>query len=279
LVRFWFIVDATRGLLLGGVGVMKRLPVVIAVLASLSGAAFAADLPAPTAVPAYKAPAVVAPAYSWTGFYLSAGGGYGMWNADSQVFLPGGGCVTCQTQNPGGRGYFGKAGGGFDYQFGLNFGKWNPQFVAGVFGDYSFEDIKGTLSDPFVGSAGTLEENSAWAAGVRFGAVIAPGVMTYSNVGVTGTHFDGVNFASQATGLGNGQFSPGFSRTTWFTGGGFESSLDFILPPGFFLRTEYRYAYFDSSNIATAGTVANVISFKPTVQTLSTELMYRFNWH
>jgi outer membrane immunogenic protein len=98
-------------------------------LAVLSGSALAADLPPAPQV--YKAPAVVAPVYSWTGFYMNAGGGYGMWNADTQLFTAGGACVACNVRTFGGRGYLGTVGGGFDYQVGgLGMGAWNRSSSA-----------------------------------------------------------------------------------------------------------------------------------------------------
>src|SRR5271154_2929230 len=104
-------------------------------LAVLSGSALAADLP--PAPQAYKAPAVVAPAYNWSGIYLNAGGGFGMWNADTQRFNSAGGCVACFVNTVGGRGYIGTVGGGFDYQLGsIGMGAWNPTVVVGVLGDY-----------------------------------------------------------------------------------------------------------------------------------------------
>src|SRR6202451_1659655 len=124
---------------------MKRLlGVSLTGLALLSGSARAADLPVAPA-PAYKAPAVVAPAYNWSGFYLNAGGGYGMWNADTQVVLPGGACLTCVVDTFGGRGYFGPVGGGYDFQVGgLGMGAFNPMIVVGLLADYNFESFKGT---------------------------------------------------------------------------------------------------------------------------------------
>ena len=53
---------------------MKRV-VLGLLLASIAGAAYAADLPAPGA-PYTKAPAVVSPAINWSGFYIGAFGGY-----------------------------------------------------------------------------------------------------------------------------------------------------------------------------------------------------------
>src|ERR1700688_4075639 len=135
------------------------LAVSLAGLALVSGSALAADLPPAPQV--YKAPAVVAPAYSWSGFYLNAGGGYGMWNADTQSFLlPSGACLSCFVNTFGGRGYFGTGGGGFDYQVGgLGMGAWNPMIVVGLMADYNFESFKG--STDFIGVISQVKETAA----------------------------------------------------------------------------------------------------------------------
>ena len=59
---------------------MKKILLTAAALATFVAApAMAADLRAP----AYKAPPPPpVPVYSWTGCYVGAGGGYGMWNQD-----------------------------------------------------------------------------------------------------------------------------------------------------------------------------------------------------
>ena len=86
---------------------------------------------------------MVAPAYNWSGFYLNAGGGYGMWNADTQVFFPGGACLTCVVDTFGGRGYFGTAGGGYDFQLGgLGMGAWNPTIVVGLLGGLQLRKLQ-----------------------------------------------------------------------------------------------------------------------------------------
>ena len=57
-------------------------------LASIAGAASAADLPA--APPPYtKAPAIVSPVTNWSGFYIGAMGGYAN-NSDGQLGVKGG---------------------------------------------------------------------------------------------------------------------------------------------------------------------------------------------
>ena len=219
-------------------------------LAVLSGSALAADLPPAPQV--YKAPAVVAPAYNWSGFYLNAGGGYGMWNADTQLFTAGGACVACVVRTFGGRGYLGTVGGGFDYQVGgLGMGAWNPMIVVGLLADYNFESLKGTVGDGF--ASAQMKETAAWAGGARIGLAFGPNFFTYMNGGATGTRFGGASFVSDVTGAPVGAATTAFWKTGWFLGGGTETSLAPVLPVGFFLRSEYRYDYFNTTNIPVSG--------------------------
>ena len=76
------------------------LTTIIGMAMTISGVANAADLPV-----AYKASPPVQ-AYNWTGCYVGAGGGYGMWNQDSYVTAAGT-TITVPTTN-GGSGGFGK---------------------------------------------------------------------------------------------------------------------------------------------------------------------------
>jgi outer membrane immunogenic protein len=253
----------------------------LAGLALLPGVASAADLPAPEPMPPYKAPVVVPPAYNWSGIYLNAGGGGGMWNADTQLFTVGGACLTCAVDTFGGRGFFATVGGGFDYQLGgLNFGGWNPTIVAGLMADYSYEDFRGTV-DVVGGALGQMTETGAWAGGARVGLAFGPNLFVYSNGGVTGTRFGGVGFASSITCAPAGIASKGFWQTGWFLGGGSETSLNPILPVGWFLRSEYRYSYFGTKNFNILGAGAAPVAqmgWHPTVQMLSTSLVYKFNF-
>jgi outer membrane immunogenic protein len=252
----------------------------LAGLALLSGSARAADLPA-AAPPAYRAPAVVAPAYSWTGVYLNAGGGYGMWNADTQLFTPAGACLACVVQTFGGRGYLATAGGGFDYQIGgLGMGAWNPIIVVGLMGDYNFEGLRGTVGNGFAGTSAQIKETASWAGGARIGLAFGPNLFTYMNGGVTGTRFGGANFVSDVSGAPTGAASVAFWKTGWFLGGGAETSLSPIFPVGWFVRSEYRYDYFSTTNIpvVAGGVTAFQIGWHPVVQTLSTSVVYKFNW-
>jgi outer membrane immunogenic protein len=75
-----------------------------------------------------------------------------------------------------------------------------------------------------------------------------------------------------------------FRRDGFFVGGGVENNLDIfgISAPGLFMKTEYRAAFYDratlSENLAGGVPSGNAVTFKPWVQTISTSLVYRFNW-
>jgi outer membrane immunogenic protein len=251
----------------------------VTALAAFTGSAVAADLPARTYS---KAPApMMAP--SWTGFYLFGGGGYGLWEADTFTSSPVTGvCVLCTEQRQGGRGYFGTVGAGYDWQFG---GPW----VAGVFADGQFGSIKGTIQDQGPFSVGQEKLETSWAAGVRVGYLVAPNVLSYVNGGYSGSHWSGTTLVSGF----NAALSPNgipshtnsFNRNGWFLGGGVENSMNMfgIFGPGWFMKTEYRVAEYDRIAIgqlsnATGLPAFNDINFKPIVQTVSTSLVYRFNW-
>jgi hypothetical protein len=109
------------------------------------GSAVAADLP-------MKA-APVAPVASFTGCYLNAGGGYGMWNQDQVTeTFPGLVATTVATTTDGGRGWLGRFGGGCDYQLSGAFSNW----VVGAFGDYDVMNLKGTNNLANVGAGGAF---------------------------------------------------------------------------------------------------------------------------
>ncbi|WFU13794.1 porin family protein [Bradyrhizobium sp. CB3481] len=256
---------------------MKKVLFALTALAAFTGSASAADL---GARPYTKAPVAVAPTYNWTGFYIFGGGGGGLWNADSNVNTFPGGVAITRDQRLGGSGWFGTVGAGYDWQFG---GRW----VAGIFGDAQFGDIRGSLSDPFFGTEGRMKLETSYAGGVRLGYLVAPNVLSYVNGGYSGSHWSGT---TQSTIFGGGAgiyTTPSFDRNGWFIGGGVENNLDIfgITAPGWFMKTEYRSAFYDRTTLPGTFTPANgggltgtAVTFKPWTQTISTSLVYRFNW-
>jgi outer membrane immunogenic protein len=133
---------------------MKKLLLATAAAAPLLAAslASAADLGVRAAAP----PAPVVPVYTWTGLYVGAGWGYGMYNLDTtaSVLPP----LFSVSQTLGGRGWLGTAVVGGDYQV-------NNWLVLGAFGDYDWANIKNNGANPVFG---TMKEKSAWAVGGWF---------------------------------------------------------------------------------------------------------------
>jgi outer membrane immunogenic protein len=254
---------------------MKKFLLALTALAAFTGSAPAADLPAATYTKA--PPPVVAP--NWTGFYLFGGGGYGLWEADTTTVDPvSGACLLCFVQKQGGTGYYGTVGGGYDWQF-------NGAWVAGIFGDGQFGSINGTIQDQTAFFAGDEKLRTSYAAGVRVGYLVAPNVLSYVNGGYSGSQWSGTNmmqtFPPPTTSYG----TPSFTRNGWFIGGGVENSFDFfgISAPGWFMKTEYRVADYNTVTLPDTSPVfplapVSSITFKPIVQTISTSLVYRFNW-
>jgi len=252
---------------------MKRFVAALAMLGALCGGASAADL-------AVKAPPPApAPVYNWTGFYIFGGGGGGLWAADQHIQETGSQIPLSIDQRQGGSGWFGTVGLGYDWQF-------NTTWVAGVFADGQFGSIRGTLQDPTpgFGITGTQKLEDSWAVGARFGWLVAPNVLSYVNAGYSGAHFGQTNFTDLA---GNtvGAHLASYNKNGWFVGGGVENSLNIfgITWPGLFMKTEYRAAFYDRRTAdelfdVTNLPVGNSIRFNNWNQTISTSLVYRFNW-
>jgi outer membrane immunogenic protein len=254
---------------------MKKLLLALTALVAMSGSALAADM----ARPYTKAPAPVAPVYNWTGFYIFGGGGGGIWDAKSNLVVLPGGAGGTRDQKFGGDGWFGTVGLGYDWQF-------NGRWVAGVFADGQFGEIKGSISDPLNAVEGQEKLRTSYAAGVRLGYLVAPNVLSYVNGGYSGSQWSGATLTTvfPVGGVVGASTTPSFHRNGWFVGGGVENNLDIfgITAPGWFMKTEYRTAFYDRvtlpETVVGVGPLGQGITFKPIVQTISTSLVYRFNW-
>jgi len=258
---------------------MKKLVLALTALAAFTGSASAADL---AARPYTKAPVPLPVAPNWTGFYIFGGGGGGLWAADSNVVTQPGGAALTRDQRLGGSGWFGTVGAGYDWQF-------NSSWVAGIFADGQFGDIRGSISDPtsiFPGFEGREKLRTSYAAGVRLGYLVAPNVLSYVNAGYSGSEWSGASYSTLAAAGGPALFTtPSFHRDGFFVGGGVENNLNIfgITAPGWFMKTEYRSAFYNritlpETFVATGLPTPDAVTFKPWVQTISTSLVYRFNW-
>ena len=264
---------------------MKKLLVALATLTAFTGSAFAADM-----APSYKAPAPVAVAPSWTGFWISGGFGYAVQDFQNSVTGPVAPFPIFDIgHDNGGKGWLGKVGAGADYQFAGPFGSW----VAGVFGDYSFKNVGGNISfncpagclGP-TGYIGSNQNDYSWAVGGRLGYVALPGLLTYFNGGWTQAHYKGVGFFDAQTQGPTGLVLGSRTCDGWFLGGGTEYSISQI--PGLFWKSEYRFSEFGSKTNAqvcavtgtcgAAGTVHSLATSRSYEQAVTTELVYRFNW-
>jgi outer membrane immunogenic protein len=257
---------------------MKKILLSIAVTAGMTSAALAADIPVKAARPMLAPPVVTT---NWTGCYVGAGGGYGMWNQEHRTLdpqrVPFVGQVGDVTS--GGRGWFGTVQVGCDYQFG-------NRWVLGAFGDWDFGSLKGNMSPAIFNNFILGEEKLrySWAAGGRVGYLIAPSVLGYISAGYTQARFDGVTFAPIVVPGAAATFLSMDAQTYggWFIGSGYEYALDFL--PGLFWKTEYRYATYGAKqvplrlNVAGVQTLFGYEDSKKYVQTIRTELVYRFNW-
>src|SRR5215216_7819434 len=112
---------------------MKKVLLALTALAALTGSASAADL---GARPYTKAPAAIAPAVSWTGCWVSGGGGYGISRTDRYSRDDVTGATNVLGATSGSDGWLATAGVGCDYQVS---GRW----VVGAFADGTWSDIKG----------------------------------------------------------------------------------------------------------------------------------------
>ena len=246
---------------------MKKLAIAVTAVAALTGSAIAADMPVKAR---YIAPVVRA--MSWTGCYVGAGGGYGMWNQDNQGFDIAGVAFE-QRHTDGGRGCFGTGQVGCDYQFA-------PKWVVGAFGDFDVGDLKGTMTMPNFSLQGDEKERWSWAVGARAGYLPWDSLLVFVSGGFTQARFDAVDFVDQ-----NGNASTvSIAENTyngWFLGSGYEYKLDWM--PGLSWKTEYRFADYGSrdNTIVTTGTnIPNgdgTVHSHKYVQTVRSELVYRFN--
>jgi outer membrane immunogenic protein len=255
---------------------MKKFVLSVAMTAAFASAAVAADLPVKSRA---LAPAPM-PVASWTGCYVGAGGGYGMYNQDIQTVTAPTGSGTTTV---GGRGWFGTVQVGCDYQFA-------DRWVIGAFGDWDFRGQKSTAT----WALGTTtpvtafqtfqagEKNKwAWAAGARLGYAVFPQLLAYVSGGYTESRYTFDPIIGSFTGVASANFLPDVTYKGWFLGTGYEYGVSFL--PGLFWKTEYRYASFRAQDIPftvvstglATGTLLHTEKFE---QTIRSELVYRFNW-
>jgi outer membrane immunogenic protein len=133
---------------------------------------------------------------------------------------------------------------------------------------------------PLLGFIGHEKLTSAWAVGGRIGYLITPSILTYVSAGYTEARSSGADlFVRSVSPTPTGFSVPAQTYSGWFLGGGYEYNLGWL--PGLFWRTEYRLAEYDrrSRVLLQDGAPTEVsVDSKPFVQTIRSELVWRFNW-
>ncbi len=156
---------------------------------------------------------------NWTGFYVNGGFGYGGWAADTTTESPiTGACILCYCSSAGRQRMARRRRCGFDFQV-------MPKVVVGVFGDYDFSSLKGTIQDQVPFFAGDIKQTSAWAAGARAGWLVTPQILSYVNGGYTKARFSGTNMVTTFVGAPTTFSTPAFNTHGWFFGGGGEAAI------------------------------------------------------
>jgi outer membrane immunogenic protein len=256
---------------------MKNVLLALTAVVSMTGSAFAADLAARPYTKAPAAPVAVAP--TWTGCYVGGGGGYGLYDIESQQIIVATGLARNPNIDQGGRGWIGTIQAGCDYQFPIG----TNQFVIGAFGDYNWSDIRGD----FTGQGGAVglvsgreKVDNYWAVGGRIGWLVNPQTLTYFSGGYTQAHRTGVTYLN-AVGVPTGVGLQGGTTSGWFLGSGIEHTVGWI--PGLTWKTEYRFSEYDRRDNLEFSTVTGLLTGNASrdklfTHTVTSTLSYRFTW-
>jgi len=252
--------------------------------------ALAADLPTNKAPPAPTLAAV--PAYSWTGFYIGAGGGGAYMRAKdrssssystssfSGYYRASGG----NNSDLGKWGAFGTVEAGADYQM--------DRFVVGAFTNFDFKNLKkskstyGTVTGSGTGSFTVpsarhsvwYKVGNSWDAGVRLGYLVTDRNLVYGLGGYSGAQISsGAQidvYNSGGARIGSFGSSESGWKSGWMLGAGWENAITDHVS----FKLEYRYADYGkakSSSYASSSTYARQ-SGDVSVQTVRASLDYKF---
>jgi outer membrane immunogenic protein len=200
----------------------------ISLLALTASSAFAADIP--RAAPAYKAPALVAPPFSWTGLYVGINGGYGWgtstWSGFGADADPKGGLIGVTL--------------GYNWQFP------GSPWVFGLEGDVDWSNLRGSFANAACPLGCETRNNWLGTGRVRIGYAIDR-VLPY----LTGGFAVGDIKANRAGFAGASSTELG-----WTIGAGIEAAL----APQWTAKLEYLYVDLGNTTCSAAacGVATNV---------------------
>ncbi len=205
---------------------------------ALGAPASAADLT--PAAPIYKAPAIIAAPYSWTGFYAGVNLGYGVGQSEGTFAFARPGLSGTEVFDAVPAGVIGGGQLGYNYQIG--------SIVIGAETDIQGSGISETRTFGTPIAGGQLTDKLDWfgTTRVRAGLVTGP-VLTY----ITG----GLAYGETETGItttaagGGSAITAATTRTGWTWGTGVEASL------GGNWTAKAEYLYIDLGSVSVAGVV------------------------
>ncbi len=222
----------------------------VALVALGAAPAMAADL---AARPYTKAPpAMMAPIYNWTGFYIGGHIG-GAWSGNSNIDASAGH-------------FLGGLQGGADLQFATN-------WVVGIEAEYSWlTNSNGNgVTFPVAGLA-TRNDRGLGSVTGRLGWTWGPGLL-YAKGGVA---FTDTNLGVTVAGVPVAFATTGNNRTGWTVGAG----LEYMFAPNWSVKGEYQYYNFANTTFVPPTPVGLVGStFRNDEHTFKAGVNYRFGWH
>ncbi len=247
---------------------MRKTSLLAGVTLLLAGPAVAADL----AKPVYKAPPMVAPAFSWTGCYIGADAG-GAWGRQSAGTTTSGlpnavniGTVAApvivgaaQADTAGdfsnGSSVIGGPYAGCNYQFMSGV---LSNWVLGAEADFNWTSISGSFAAPnIIPGVGqvpggvAMSADTHWAASVRarLGYAVMPNVLVY---GTGGDAWKRTDYSGTDTFNTGGSVATAFgqSQTGWVAGGGVEWAP---WSNNWILRLEYLHYQFGGVSSTVTG--------------------------
>lgn len=238
--------------------------VAVGAVATMMGAAFAADLPNIKGPPVYAPP----PVWSWTGCHVGANLGYG-WQRN-HAYDPN---VPADAGTDTGDGIVGGGQLGCDYQVG--------SLVLGIQGSFDGAGVKGSHLYPG-SSTETLGFNTSWLATEtgRIGYAVLPQALLYFKGGLAEARIGYTDVDPTLSATSPYWGSASATRIGWTIGGG----VEYALTPNWSIFVEYDYMDFGSHNTTLAYTspipaAATPYTYNEThnLQTILAGVNYKFD--
>jgi len=249
----------------------------------IAGPAIAADMP-------LKAPALSAPAFSWTGFYvgLNAGGTWARFGLDTSLNCQdpsvnqylcssnGAGAANASAVNAAGSGTIHASGFTGGIQAGYNWQASN--LIYGLETDFGAFHLRGsrlgTGTNPVDLGLTTAGHRFAVSSSVstdwlftlrgRLGVAVAPNLMAYATGGLAVTRLSVNNsFSDDFSPAATGSANAAATRAGWVAGGG----LEYALAHDWSVKAEYLYM--DFGHVTATGTIFATQGYSQGISTSS----------